>query len=436
MISNKKIYKHNFMLPNKLKSILSDINEVIKHKNIIVYLVGGCVRDLLLGLENLDLDFVTLDDGLNFAKMVHKRMGGKLTVHNNFRTGSINLGNRINIDIVTARKEYYEEPGKLPKVEFGSLLDDLIRRDFTMNTLLLDFKNLDNPIIYDYFDGVSDLYNKKIRVLHDNSFIDDPTRIYRAVRFTCRYNFEIEDNTLKLINKALKNNVLTSVSEDRLFTEIIKGIKERNSYKVLKKYDEFNLFSFISNTMFINNVIIDKFNNLEQINKIKKGYKFPQISDTEVKIMILFHNLKEKELQNLLEKLSLKKDTKKKLLELKENYGKTLNILSKPNLSSYELYKTLNKKTYEEILYYLIMNYNDNIIRSRIYQYTTNFKNKKLLIDGKDIKDLGVKEGPIYKKILDIMLKETLNNNLNTKEKQLKVLKEVIKNNERSDYND
>ncbi|MCB1602931.1 MAG: CCA tRNA nucleotidyltransferase, partial [Xanthomonadales bacterium] len=184
--------------------------------NMPCYLVGGFVRDLLLKQPVNDFDFVVEGDAIKLGKQLVKTFGGKLTPHFKFHTAIWHLPSTFNLqpatlDLITARKEMYEKPGALPTVTPSNIEDDLRRRDFTINAMAVRLDGEGFGEVLDPLDGQADLERGVIRVLHPNSFMDDPTRIFRAIRYEGRYSFTLEPSTLEGINlEALK--VLSSLS--------------------------------------------------------------------------------------------------------------------------------------------------------------------------------------------------------------------------------
>jgi tRNA nucleotidyltransferase (CCA-adding enzyme) len=200
------------------------------------YLVGGPVRDRLLGLKNYDLDFVVEGDGIKFAEVLNKKLKGRLTVYRAFGTATISLPKK-RIDIVTARKETYEYPAAYPAVKPGTIKDDLFRRDFTINAMAMSINKSGFGRLVDFYGGYKDLRKGIVRVLHDRSFMDDPTRIFRAVRFSVRFGFKIEPHTKKLIKQAILDGFLGEVNKGRIKKEIELFLKEKNPAKCLREFE-------------------------------------------------------------------------------------------------------------------------------------------------------------------------------------------------------
>lgn len=209
----------NLIHPEKL-TLLSNIANLAETLGMSCYLVGGSVRDLLLGRPINDLDVIVEGDAITLAKKLVEVYGGKQTPHFKFRTAFWHVPNSEQVvDLITARIETYEKPGALPMVAPSSIEEDLNRRDFTINAMALRLDGHGLGEILDPLGGGADLERGVIRILHSNSFIDDPTRIFRAIRYEVRYGFAIEPETLAAINEeSLK--VLESLSGERLRNEL------------------------------------------------------------------------------------------------------------------------------------------------------------------------------------------------------------------------
>ncbi|MDD4894296.1 MAG: hypothetical protein PHW54_03160, partial [Candidatus Omnitrophica bacterium] len=230
--------KYLSKLPKEIRDFISVAGDVAFSCGMPVYLVGGFVRDLILGVDNLDLDIVVEGDGIKFAELLSLKLNAGLTLHRRFGTATLIIDKYFKVDIATARREYYPEPAHLPEVTCGTLKDDLIRRDFTINAMAVSINRRDFGTFIDCFGGKKDLAAKKIRVLHDLSFIDDPTRILRAIRFEQRYSFRIEPKTLKLLREAKRLKMLEKVQPQRLRDELILLLKENKPLKQLRRIKE------------------------------------------------------------------------------------------------------------------------------------------------------------------------------------------------------
>ena len=213
-------------------NIIKIVGKIADELKVKAYIVGGPVRDKLLGIANYDLDFVVEGDGIKFAEALNKKLKGKLTTYRAFGTATIEIkGKRI--DIVTSRKETYKYSAAYPVVKPGAIKDDLFRRDFTINAMAISVNKKNFGKLMDFYGGQKDLKKGVIRVLHDKSFMDDPTRIFRAVRFSVRFGFKIEPHTKKLMKEAVMDGLLGEVNAGRIRKEIELFLKEKNPKKCL-----------------------------------------------------------------------------------------------------------------------------------------------------------------------------------------------------------
>lgn len=264
---------------DKIVNYIKIARQIEKQLDCKIYIIGGFVRDKIvrnkhacsfwsastvLMPESVDLDFVVEGDGLKVAEVFHKKLGGKLTIYKKFLTASLKLKNNFVIDIATARTEKYPCHAAMPAVKPAKLEQDLLRRDFTINTLAIPIRFAHPPpikiggyksgatfstTIIDVCGGLSDIKNKLIRVLHKNSFIDDPIRILRAIRYAVRFNFKIEKNTEKWINAAIKKNLLSLVSKPRIRDEFLKTLEEKHSKKILTEFKKRKILKYIDNRL-------------------------------------------------------------------------------------------------------------------------------------------------------------------------------------------
>lgn len=215
--------------------IIEIVGHIADKLKVPVYIVGGPVRDKLLGIANFDLDFVVEGSGIRFAEVLNKTLKGRLVTYKAFGTATIFLKDR-RIDIVTARKESYKKPAAYPDVEPGTIKDDLFRRDFTINAMAISLNKKGFGRLKDFYGGQEDLKKRIIRVMHDKSFMDDPTRIFRAVRFSVRFGFKIEPHTKRLIKEAIADGLLGEVNKGRIKKEIELFLKEKNPKRCLEVF--------------------------------------------------------------------------------------------------------------------------------------------------------------------------------------------------------
>jgi len=217
-------------LPNPQRRALDLVREVSAEKQCRPFLVGGPVRDLLLHRGVIDID-LTLEDGAStLARALAKRIDGRVRSFPQFLTYKVTAPELPEVDIATARKERYRSPGALPTVTAGRLEDDLLRRDFSINAIALDVMNNE---VHDPAGGQQDIRDGIVRVLHDESFADDPTRIFRALRLACRLEFVLDAHTDELMRAAIGGGTLATVSKERIWRELFLAMEEDDAPAVL-----------------------------------------------------------------------------------------------------------------------------------------------------------------------------------------------------------
>lgn len=252
------------MTPDIPKPILNLLHEIGEVGGNGTYLVGGFVRDLLLKRQSLDIDIVVEGDAIQIANAMCERWNGTLDVHPQFGTATVTPGN-VNlpkVDFVTARRETYQDSGTLPIVERGTITDDLHRRDFSINALAMRLDTNAFGAIVDKTGGLEDLESGIVRVLHEQSFTDDPTRIFRAARYAGRYGFRVAETDTDLIQEALP--VLAQLSSERIRNEINRLLLEENAPTIVEYLTRFNVWETISEGWNISTTLACDFKKAEQ----------------------------------------------------------------------------------------------------------------------------------------------------------------------------
>ena len=232
-------------LPSKIFNRLREIGALADAMDAPAYLVGGLVRDLLLGHTNLDVDIAVEGDGMTFARRLADRYGAGLKVFEKFATALVVFPDGFKLDVATARCESYAHPTALPTVKPSSIKDDLYRRDFTINALAIRLNVNRFGELVDLYGGLRDLEHKVIRVLHARSFVDDPTRVFRAIRFEQRFGFRIEKHTLTLLKEAAASDLVHRLSGPRLRNEVMRLLSEQAPIRTIRRMAEFDLLRFL-----------------------------------------------------------------------------------------------------------------------------------------------------------------------------------------------
>jgi len=408
--------------PSEIYHLLKLAGEVAEEIGFNAYLVGGSVRDLLRGKENLDIDIVIEGDGILFAKVLGERLNAKVRSHQRFNTAQV-ITEAIKLDVATARTEYYESPAALPKVETSSIKKDLYRRDFTINTLAIKLNPKDFGILIDFFGSQRDLREKAIRVLHNLSFIEDPTRAFRAVRFSERFGFKISKHTENLMKLAIKMNLFEKLSGPRLYEELLLAFNETEPVKTLKRLSDYGLLKVIHPNLIFNEELeltlksmyetLSWFNLLFLEEKTDRGILY---------LMSLLSGLKEEEVMAVIERLSPSPKVRDMIIN---GMSQTRDLLRKfPLDDPVEIYHHLHKLNLETVLFSMAIS-KDRQKQKVISQYLTELRKVKTILKGDDLKNIGIQPGPLYSKILTMLLEERLRGHLKSREDEEKFIKEI-----------
>jgi tRNA nucleotidyltransferase (CCA-adding enzyme) len=296
-------------LPAHAVALIKQAVTLAGSKNLPLYLAGGIVRDLLLGQANStnDLDLVVEGDAVGLAVEFVKKTGGKLSVHLMFNTAKIVL-DKWTIDTAMARTEKYAQPGALPVVTPGTLKTDLFRRDFTVNAMAICLTPDNYGELIDLYGGMQDLNRRLIRVLHENSFVDDATRIWRAIRYAQRLGFQIEPATLKLLKRDVPQ--LKTVGGYRIRRELELVLKEKEPEKTLLRADKLAVLKELHPSLKADEWLVSKFRAARQSGDAAPGFY----------LGLLTCRLTDDELNQITKYLRFSKEQARIMREIRENY--------------------------------------------------------------------------------------------------------------------
>ncbi len=269
-----KAFRKRIKIPENIESIVREVGEIAHRLGYKAYMVGGVVRDILLGKEVWDLDFVIEGDALETARRFARKHGVELHPFPEFGTAHLKVGT-VKIEFSTARRETYPRPGAYPKVEKASLKEDLIRRDFTINAMAVSVDPEDFGTLLDYFGGVRDLKDRIIRVLHPVSFIEDPVRILRALRFAGRLSFKLSRSTERLLRQAVNLGLLEEAPRGRIMNEIRLALREDRLLEILALYRKFRVLEHVIRGFQWTQNLEDRLLNLKKITDWH-SLEFPQ----------------------------------------------------------------------------------------------------------------------------------------------------------------
>ncbi|MBM3246699.1 MAG: CCA tRNA nucleotidyltransferase [Candidatus Omnitrophica bacterium] len=414
-------------LPRETQDLIGLAGEIASVNNMRAYLVGGFARDLILGVKNLDLDIVVEGDGIKFAEDFARATKAALTRHKRFGTATARLAHNLKIDIATARQETYPFPASLPQVRRGTLRDDLARRDFTINAMAISIGGRDFGRLIDFFSGKKDLADKKIRVLHELSFIDDPTRILRAVRFEKRYNFRIEPQTLLFLKGAVRLKMLEKVQPQRLRDEIILILKEGRPLKELRRIRELAGYGFISPRLAVSKSTDQLLTSIGNcIGWFEGAYpRRRQLDSWLIYFMGLLDSLSLSDTRAVCRKFVFSRGEEKRLLSSKGLERKFAASLGKAKVKPSVIFNLLEPLSYETIILFKAK-YKNRHIQKYIEDFFDIYNGMRIEIRGDDLHKLGVMPGPRYKKIFTGVLQAKLDGLVKTKAEELVLIKKLI----------
>lgn len=407
-------------VPAEVYEALRTVGEVADDAGFPAYLVGGIVRDLFLRVTNLDVDIVVEGDGIFFAGMLVKITGGRMKTHQKFGTAVVVLPSGLKLDIATARLEYYESPAALPTIELSSIKKDLYRRDFTVNTLAVRLNRKRYGELIDFFGGLRDIKEKTIRVLHSLSFVEDPTRVLRAIRFEQRFDFHLSKHTHNLIKTAVNMKLFNRLTGERLYAELVLMFSEADPLKTVKRMKDFDLLQFIhpgltgpaeTERLFTGiGETLTWFRLLYLDLKTRKWYLY---------FLGLLDRLKDTAVEEILERLSVPARIRETVRQSRVRYRDVLYVFNKePGLSPSRVYDLLAPLEIEAVL--LVMaKAKQETAKKYISLYLTHLRNVKVMLTGDDLKELGIPPGPRYKEILTELLDAKLDGLVRDREEEL-----------------
>ncbi len=376
-----------------------------------LYLVGGTVRDLLLERVNLDIDMVVEGDGIKLAQTIATQLKANMTVHPRFGTAKIRWGNR-SVDFATARAETYARPGALPKVKSGTIKDDLARRDFTINAMAIELNPRHFGELIDPFGGRQDLKKKLVRVLHEKSFIDDATRIWRALRYEQRLDFRIEPATRLLIKRDIDK--LKTISGDRIRHELELILKEELPEKVLCRAYEIGVLTKLHPNLKGDDWLTETF-------KTAREHCGQDMPHPDFYLSLLFYRLTKNDLEGLIKYLHFTKETANILRDTLAVKAKSRELVI-PGLAPSEVYEILHG--YHLIAYAAnVIGADSETAAEHIELYLNVLRHVNPALSGEDLKKLDVPKGPKIKEILAKLRDARLDGKINNKKEEEEMVK-------------
>ncbi|MFH0724758.1 MAG: CBS domain-containing protein [Pseudomonadota bacterium] len=407
-------------LSDPLLEILKSIGRAADETGVNAFVVGGFVRDLFLYRSNEDIDIVIEGDGIAFARKFAKLAGVRIHTHAKFGTAVIIYPDGFKIDVASARMEYYQSPAALPIVEMGSIKLDLYRRDFTINTLSIQLNANRFGTLVDFFSAQKDIKEKDIRVLHNLSFVEDPTRVFRAIRFEQRFGFSIGKLTAGLIENAVRMDFFKRLSGRRVFTELRLLLEEENPTPAVARLHDYNLLSVIHPSIQMTKELIGLFNSVK---KVISWYDLLYIEEPLMRWVIYFMALiRQCNMETSLDictRFELQHRYKTLICAERFEAERRLYALErKLPVKNSTLYKRLTGLKTELLLFMMAATRQEKVKRA-ISHFFTRLRQIEPAIGGKDLLAMGYKPGPVYREIIQAVLDAKLDGRLRTRKEEL-----------------
>ncbi len=407
-------------LDTRTRELLENIGRIGHELSYNTYVVGGFVRDLLLSRPVEDVDIVVEGDGIAFARVYAQNEGCRVNTFKKFGTAVIIYPDNFKIDVASARLEYYQTPAALPIVEKSSIKRDLARRDFTINTLAISLNPDNFGTMIDYFGANRDLKDKTIRTIHNLSFVEDPTRIFRAIKFSNRFGFNIGKVTSNLIKNAVKIDCFKNLSGLRVLNELKQIFEEDNPIPAIKSLESYGLEKVIHPNL---DIIPKTYQLLESVNKILSWHDLLYTNEPyprwSVYFMALLNRCSYTVSKEICARLNVPLKERDLFLARRYTAEKKLSMIeTSDGYTKQEIYWVLIHFKTEYILYMMALTGNEKI-RKDISNFYTRHRKIQPVIKGKDLLELGLKPGPVFTRILNQVVNAKLDNRLKTRKEEL-----------------
>lgn len=420
-------------LPRERLSLLRELGDLADEGEVSLYLVGGVVRDLLLKRGNWDLDLTVEGNGIGFARLVADRYGARLAVFERFATARLVFPDGLKIDIATTRRESYAQPAILPTVQLASIEEDLYRRDFTINAMAIQLNAAQFGRLRDVYGGQRDLRARTIRVLHVGSFEDDPTRIFRAIRFEHRFGFRLERATLRLLAQAASTNLIARLSGPRLQNEILLLFSEHDPVRAIARLAQLKLLRFLHHRLcYTKNV-------KRVVTAVPKALtwwarRFPDsvIDRPIVYLMALSSESSPDVVAAMIRRLVLSREQAKNVSAGGSRIDRALKRLTdKGTVRPSQVYRLLADLSDEALVLLLAKQISRqhevrlSLLKRHLLSYVKN-RGVKPALTGRDLQAMGLKPGPQYRTILGQLLDARIDGMITTEaEERAFVLKRL-----------
>ncbi|HEX7255154.1 MAG TPA: CBS domain-containing protein [Gaiellaceae bacterium] len=382
-----------------------------------VYLVGGTVRDILLGERSFDVDIAVEGDAIELARSLADALDGRVRAHRKFGTAVVLYGDDERVDVVTARTEFYDAPAALPSVEHATIREDLFRRDFTINAMAVSLKGEDFGRLVDPFHGRRDLEARTIRVLHNLSFIDDPTRIFRAIRYESRYGFRMDDHTQRLARGTIEMGLVGDLSSARLRDELIALLEEGDAGASIVRLAELGAGAAIHPHLAADEEAVGLLERLRRLNE-EYGTAIPA---WRLAFAVLARQMTPDEVYAWLRRLKVQRKDVERIASAVTVGPRLLERLHGDSVEPAEVVAAADPYAPDAPLFALAIE-----ARPELDDYFRRLRNVQLEVSGADLAELGLGESPEVGEILAELRRRKLNGQLDGRESELAAARELI----------
>ncbi|THI85141.1 MAG: CCA tRNA nucleotidyltransferase [Nitrospira sp. CG24A] len=408
-------------LSQKRLSLLRELGNLADEGGVSLYLVGGVVRDLLLKRETCDLDLTVEGDGIAFARLVADRYRAGLAVFERFATARLAFPDGLKMDIATTRRESYAQPALLPTVQPAAMEEDLSRRDFTINAMAVQLNRATFGQLFDPYGGQRDLRARVIRVLHAGSFQDDPTRIFRAIRFEQRFGFRLDPATARLLAQAASMNLIQRLSGPRLQNEVLLLFAERDPARAMARLGQLKLLRFLHRHLCYTKSV------KRTVAAVPKalawwGRRFPDsvIDKPIVYLMALSSESSQAVVATMIRRLALSREQAKKMNVGRQRVERVLKRLTDPGtVRPSQVFRFLVDFSDEACVLLLAKQASaqaaggGSLLKRQLVAYMKS-KTVKTALTGRDLQAMGLQPGPLYTTILGKLLDARIDGTITT----------------------
>jgi tRNA nucleotidyltransferase (CCA-adding enzyme) len=384
-----------------------------------VYLVGGAVRDVLMGEPNFDVDIAVEGDGIALGQALARELGGRVVPHEKFGTAIVLYGNGGRVDVATARTEFYDHPGALPTVEQASIRQDLYRRDFTINAMAVSLKGADFGRLVDYFGGHRDLAGGVVRVLHNLSFIDDPTRIFRAVRYETRYGFRMDAHTFGLAKACVEMDLVGELSSARVRDELQALLSEERVGDSVGRMAELGIDRAIHPHLAADEEAVRL---IEAIDSLREAYA-PEAPAWRLRLAVLARRLSSTEVLDWAERLKLRRRDAERIADAVAVAPRLRDLVGATKEPA-ALWQRVAPHDPDGAL--LALATSKGRARKRLERYFEELRDVTLEISGGDLAELGLGESPQVGAVLEELRRRKLNGELDGRAAEIEAAKELL----------